>query len=324
MLGLALGVGSWVGLGRPHADEARELAQKMLQRAATPPKPPPPEPKKDDDERAVEFGPLPQQRDPSLVPTLEPRRAPWPNLNPDASISKAWMVAEGPDRSSGKKLVTLTFDDGPFLETTPSVLRALAKYDLHATFFVIGEYLDGEDRRAAATRRLLKKIVDAGHLVGNHTRDHAPLGQIPHAKVIEEIDSCSASIERAIGKKPILFRPPFGELDDYGSAAVRERGLDVMLWSIAVDDMNREDSHRMFREIVQQLERNQGGMILLHDIRFPSIAALRELLAWLKVHKEYEVVDMPTYLAAVDAHPLPYANRDELNRARASARISRR
>src|SRR5439155_12224929 len=126
---------------------------------------------------------------------------------------------------------TFTFDDGPFLETTPSVLKVLRHYRIHASFFVIGEFLEGTDKRAAATRRLLKRVVDAGHLVGNHTFDHAHLGSISHTRVLDEIDRGSAAIERAIGKRPILFRPPFGELDDFGERAAAERHLDVMLWN---------------------------------------------------------------------------------------------
>lgn len=336
VLGGALALGSWIGLGRPPIHDVRD-AENLLARVAAPRSlapggapsaPAAPTTTPAEEERAIEFGPTPEQRDPSLVPTLAPP-APWPRLNPEASIAKAWLVAEGPERQSGRRLVTLTFDDGPFLETTPSVLRVLAKYNLHATFFVIGEYLDGDDRRAAATRRLLQKIVDGGHLVGNHTWDHYRLSQASHAKIVQEIDDCATSVERAIGKKPILFRPPYGELDDFGREAARERGLEVMLWSVAVDDMKRTDSHRMFHELTTQLEHKEGGMVLLHDIRFPSIAALRELLAWLHerhwdpAHPEkpgYDVVDMPTYLKAVAAAPLPYETRDDLNHAREAAR----
>jgi len=204
---------------------------------------------------------------------------------------------------------------------------------VHATFFVIGQYLDGEDKRTRVTRALLRRIVQAGHLVGNHTHDHARLGSVSHTRVLEQIDEGSASIEHAIGRRPILFRPPFGELDDFGSQAAKERGLDVMLWSVAVEDMNRDDAHQMFRELSTQLDHKEGGMVLLHDIRFSSIAALRELLAWLHDHRwdpkrpsrpGYEIVDLPTYLEAVAASPLPYATRDDLERARDAARRLRR
>jgi peptidoglycan/xylan/chitin deacetylase (PgdA/CDA1 family) len=337
-LATGLAVGSWLGVGQPSVDRLRTLAERAVERAIDVPPTPtpgsssgapaadgsaqaPPEP-----ERAIEFGPLPQQRDPGSVPS----RAPWPSLNPDASLARAWLLAEGAhhEPGDGHRLVTLTFDDGPFLETTPKVLRLLKRYHAHATFFVVGQYLDGKDRRAAATRRLLQRIVDEGHLVGNHTRDHAHLAEISHTKVLEQIDDCASLVERAIGKRPILFRPPYGELDEFGSAAARERGLDVTLWSVAVEDMTRDDSHEMFRELTAQLEHKEGGMVLLHDIKPSSIVALAELLAWLRdrpwnpkypSRAGYEIVDMPTYLEATQASPQPYESRVELSRAREAA-----
>lgn len=227
---------------------------------------------------------------------------------------KAWRLAEGPHRAPGdkKKLVTLTFDDGPFPETTPRVLDLLAKHNVHATFFVIGRYLDGEGERARASRDVLKKIDRAGHLIGNHTHDHQLLSAVSHAQVLEQIDRGASSIENAIGKKPILFRPPFGELDDFGQEAVRTRGLDIILWSLEAKDMERDDTQGMYRDLVRYLNYNEGGVVLLHDIRPSSVVLLRKLLDYLELHKYdpnrpnregYAVVDMPTYLRALEASP---------------------
>jgi hypothetical protein len=147
--------------------------------------------------------------------------------------------------------------------------------------------------------------------------------------VLEQIDEGSASIERVTGKKPLLFRPPFGELDDFGRAAVRERGLDVLLWNIEVNDMQRDDPHEMLKDITRQLNHKEGGIVLLHDIRKTSVAVVRELLVWLNEHRwdpkkpsrvGYEVVDLPTYLRAVAAAPQPYETREDLEKARDARR----
>lgn len=259
-----------------------------------------------------ESAPEPPQVQPDTASA--PGFAPWPHLNPEASITKAWRLAEGPRRRPGEKrnVVTLTFDDGPFPETTPKVLELLAMYDIHATFFVIGRYLDGDGERASATRDVLKKIVEAGHLVGNHTHDHALLTTASHTQVLEQIDLGAASIEQAIGKKPILFRPPFGGLDEFGQDAVRERQLDLLLWNVEVQDMERDDTTAMFRELVRQLATHHGGVVLLHDIRWTSVNILKRLLAYLDARRwnperpereGYEVVDLPTYLREVEASP---------------------
>ena len=327
----SLAAGSWLGLGKPSVEDGRSMvaqakasadAQAQVSadaKAAAK--------ARADGDRPADFAPLPQLHDPKSFPSMRP----WPELNPDASLTKAWMVAEGPKYApgNGRRLVTLTFDDGPFPETTPAVLRVLAKHKVHAAFFVIGRYLDGDEPRAKASRETLQAVVAAGHLVGNHTHDHAKLTSVTHTQVLEQIDEGAASIERATGKRPILFRPPFGELDEFGRAAVRERGLDLLLWSVEKSDMRRGDSHEVFRELVGQIEYKEGGIVLLHDIRWTSIKALKELLGWLHDHRwdarhparlGYEIVDLPTYLREVAAAPLPYDSRDELERARRAAR----
>ena len=332
----SLAAGSWLGLGKPSVEDGRVMvanakasADAQAQASATAKA----EGKaRADGDRPADLAPLPQLQDPRSFPSMRP----WPQLNAEASIPKAWMVAEGPHygrgaagAGDGRRLVTLTFDDGPFPETTPAVLRVLAQHKVHAAFFVIGRYLDGEEPRAKASREVLKDVVAAGHLVGNHTHDHARLTNVTHTQVLEQIDEGAASIERATGRRPILFRPPFGELDDFGRAAVRERGLDLLLWSIEKQDMRRADSHAVFRELVGQIEYKEGGIVLLHDIRWTSVHALRELLGWLHDHQwdpkkpsrlGYEIVDLPTYLRAVAAAPLPYATRDELEKAREATR----
>ena len=316
-----LAAGSWLGLGRPSAEQLRARLEATSTTTTT--SAPASSASAKPEEKSVEFGPLPQQRDASSYPSISQ----WPALNEERSVQKAWMVAEGPQRTA-RRLVTLTFDDGPFLETTPVVLKLLARHKIHATFFVLGQYLDGDLPRDRATRRLLVRIEKEGHLIGNHTHDHLNLSNITHNQALDQIDRGAASIERATGKKTMLFRPPFGELDEFGRQAIKDRGLDIMLWSVDASDMTRTDSHQMFKELSQQLEYKEGGVVILHDIRFTSIAALRELLGWLDEHKwnpkeptkpGYDVVDLPTYLRAVKDAPLAYENRDDLIKARDAA-----
>lgn len=289
---IALSAGSWVGLHRTIE----------LPRAAPPPAP----------TVAPETQAMPEVPAPDTAAAAG--FAPWPSLNPDANIMKAWRLAEGPHRAPGDKrrLVTLTFDDGPFPETTPKVLELLAKYGVKATFFVIGRYLDGDGERAVASREVLKDVAAAGHLIGNHTHDHQLLTTSTHTQVLEQIDRGSASIEGAIGKKPILFRPPFGGLDEFGQRAVRDRGLELLLWNVEVQDMERDDPVAMFRELKDQLVKKEGGVVLLHDIRWSSVNILKRLLTYLDTKRYdsarperegYEIVDLPTYLRAVEASP---------------------
>jgi peptidoglycan/xylan/chitin deacetylase (PgdA/CDA1 family) len=296
VLTVSVGLGSWIGLGRPvpvmpHAAPPTEVAPPRATGDAHDP-------------------PLPQAADPSLVPSF----GKWPKTNPEASIAKAWVVAEGPAHrpNEARRLVTFTFDDGPTPEVTPEVLAILKKHRVHATFFVIGKYIEGESARARVARRVLQKIVSAGHLVGNHSYSHANLALLSPWEVTQEIDRSAEAIERVTGNKPILFRPPYGLLDDFGEHAVRERDLDLLLWSVEAQDMERADPDTMFDEMVSQLDYLEGGIVLLHDVKRTTLPLLKRLLEFLRDRpydpmnpekRGYEVVDLPTYLRAASALP---------------------
>jgi peptidoglycan/xylan/chitin deacetylase (PgdA/CDA1 family) len=324
---LALGLGTWLGMGRP---DARALSTagagapgwlgsitSYLTGAAHAASP-----------EAVPSPPL--ERQPSTVDAsgLPDPPSPFPRLNPDDRAEKAWLLAEGPTHApgDGRRLVTFTFDDGPFPETAPTILRILDQHRIRAAFFLIGEYLDGTDRHAVDTRLWARRIADAGHFVGNHTRDHRLLTSLPHAAALAEIDDSAATIERATGKRPVLFRPPYGEVDPWLENALRERRQELVLWSIDVEDMKKSEPDEIVSAIERQLEYKAGGVVLLHDMHWPSVKAFNRLLRWLEAdrwdpdHPEkpgWDIVDLPAYLRATAAAPQPYATREELERARA-------
>jgi peptidoglycan/xylan/chitin deacetylase (PgdA/CDA1 family) len=304
---LALALGSWVGLLGPRIGHAHPES-----RAAPTDRPP------------VDVTTSP------VTASLLPDPTPWPQLNPTASVNRAWLLAEGPapQPGSGRRLVTFTFDDGPFPETTPVVLHVLAKHHVRATFFWIGRYLDGDSDRAVASRKTAKDVRDAGHLIGNHTHDHARLTILSRADALAQMDDGAGSIERAVGLRPCLFRPPFGQLDDFSESVVREEGLTVVLWNIEVGDLLRDDPGAMAESLESQIDFSGGGIVLLHDIRFTTAEALEKTLTWLDKHHYdpakpaavgYDVVDFVDFMRETAASPQPYANRTGLEEARAAA-----
>lgn len=324
---IALVAGSWLGLGlgRPTPESvelvsgnAERLARSALARVAPAAFPTP----------VVDVPPAPvvAPLSPSIGGEL-PDPVPWPRLNASVSLTKAWLLAEGPVRSdeNRRRLVTFTFDDGPSTETTPAVLKTLDRYGVRASFFLIGRYLDGDEPHFAQNRELARKIVAQGHLVGNHTHDHALLTSLSRTDALRQIDAGEASIQHAIGKTPILFRPPYGGLDPFAEEVLRRRGAELVLWSVEAGDWSREDGDGLADSIISQLEYAGGGTVLLHDVRSVTVHALPKILDWLKKHPwdplepehvGYEVVDLPTYLRETGARPQPFADRAELEKAR--------
>jgi peptidoglycan/xylan/chitin deacetylase (PgdA/CDA1 family) len=270
--------------------------------------------------------------DPSALPDPRP---PWPRLNPDDSTERAWLLSEGPAHrpNDGRRLVTFTFDDGPCPETAPTLLRILAEHKVRATFFFIGRYLEGSDRRAEESRMWAARIAAAGHTIGNHTLDHRVLTGLSHTAALAQIDESAAAIERVTGQRPWLFRPPYGAMDEWLEGAARDRRLELLLWNTDVQDIKRSDPDEIMRMLIEHLEYTQGGIVLLHDIHWASVKALNRLLRWIEERRwdpkhpalrGWDIVDLGEYLRATAAAPQPYRTRDELERARHEASIERR
>jgi peptidoglycan/xylan/chitin deacetylase (PgdA/CDA1 family) len=244
-----------------------------------------------------------------------PDPLPWPRLNPACTVHRAWLLAEGPADPS-RKLVTFTFDDGPTTDVTPAVLDTLERHHATATFFFVGASFRGKPEHVKAARAVAERVVGRGHLVGSHTQSHALLTQIDRAKVLSEIDDGIDTIAKITRSRPVLFRPPYGQLDSFGEEAIRARGLELIMWSIEADA--KTDPDAMFASLRDQIAYAGGGIVLMHDTRAATPVALGKLLDWL-ARKRFEVVDLPTYLRETAAHPQPYPDRTSLERARAAA-----
>jgi peptidoglycan/xylan/chitin deacetylase (PgdA/CDA1 family) len=320
ILSAAVGAGSWVGLGRPDAQTALAAGRKAVGSVAH-------EALGRHDTTIPALEKEPRTIDPSALPDPAP---PFPRLNPEARAERAWLLAEGPQHPAGdgRRLVTFTFDDGPSPETDPALLRILETHHIRATFFFIGGYLAGSGRRAAEVRDWAKRIASAGHFIGNHTLDHKLLPLLPEPAALADIDDSAAAIESAVGEKTHLFRPPYGQLDATLEGALKQRELDLVLWSVDVEDMKKADPDEILTALEKQLSYKQGGIVLLHDVHSASVKAFHNLVHWLlaskwdRTHPEkpgWDIVDLKEYMAATAASPQPYGAREDLEKARRAA-----
>ena len=113
---------------------------------------------------------------------------------------------------AGKKLIAITFDDGPHATYTPKVLDMLKEKGVHVTFFVLGENLQSSGQRA-----ILKRAFDEGHEIGSHSYNHPDFKKLSSDEITEQLQKTDSAIEAVIGKTPILFRPPYGSYNQSGS-----------------------------------------------------------------------------------------------------------
>lgn len=266
---------------------------------------------------------------PPVDATLLPNPGPWPPLNADCNLGRAWLLAEGPahDPHDGRRWVTITFDDGPRPETTPEILRLLHKNHVQAAFFFIGRYLEGDKQRAKDSRAIVESALAQGHFIGSHTEDHERLTSLAPTQALGQIDDGIDSLSRVTGKPPFLFRPPYGDLDALTESHLRARGQELIMWSIEASDMKSSDADAMTESLEEQLDFKGGGVVLLHDVRRSTVTVLANLLEWLHARRfdparperpGFVVTDMLTYMQRTAAHPQPYSDRTALESARAA------
>ena len=156
-----------------------------------------------------------------------------------------------------RRAIALTFDDGPTTPFTEQILDTLRKYNVPATFFVCGKNVERHPD-------ILRRIHAEKHSIGNHTYSHPFLCVKRQGRIAEEIDRTQAVIEGLTGRRPKIFRPPFG-IRWFGLfPLLRERGIEDVQWSDAgFDWINRNSPAEIARLALRRLR--PGSVILLHD-----------------------------------------------------------
>jgi len=184
-------------------------------------------------------------------------------------IADRGNVAMGPaSRSAASTKVQLTFDDGPHPIHTPAILDWLKARNMRATFFVLGQNVERYPD-------LMRRIVAEGHAVGNHSWSHPKLSVMSTTKVREQLQRTQDAILKVCGKKPLLFRPPYGAL----SATQRmwfEKvfGLKTLLWDIDTLDWQNDSTEVIVKRIRDGIKSGKSAVLLAHDIHPRILPAL--------------------------------------------------
>ncbi len=160
-----------------------------------------------------------------------------------------------------KKRIAFTFDDGPHYKTTPKVLDKLEELGARATFFVVGY-------NAVNQGKILKRAIELGCEVGNHTSDHALFSRISYDEIVQSVTKVNDIIENATGVRPTLLRPPYGEISKEAAVSL---GMNVIHWSVDPEDWRYRDAQQVADHIIAKAK--DGDIILMHDIYETSYEA---------------------------------------------------
>ena len=176
--------------------------------------------------------------------------------------------------NSEDKKIYLTFDCGYENGYTPAILDALEKHNVKAAFFVVGNYLE-------TSPDLVKRMVEEGHIVGNHTYHHPDMSQISDpASFQEEITSLEKKYQEITGlEMQKFYRPPQGKYSESNLKMAQELGYQTVFWSLAYVDWYVDQQPTQEEAYAKLLPRiHPGAVVLLHSTSKTNAEILDDLL----------------------------------------------
>ena len=154
------------------------------------------------------------------------------------------------------KTASLTFDAAWGNEDTGHLIEILGKYNIRATFFVVGDWVQKYPES-------VKQLADAGHEVMNHSNDHAHFNKLSAEQITANVDACNDKIEAVTGVRPHLFRPPYGEYNDNVVSTLTGMGMFVIQWDCDSLDWKDLSAAEITRRVLGGV--SSGSIVLVHN-----------------------------------------------------------
>lgn len=165
-----------------------------------------------------------------------------------------------------KKIIAITFDDGPHYKNTKKLLDGLRERGVKASFFLVGERIPGNED-------LILQMYKDGHVIGNHTFSHANLTKLSWSEAEKEIANTNKLIEEITGEKVKYIRPPCGYWNDTLKNKVKQIPV---LWSVDPMDWKEPNTTVVVNSVMNEVD--NGDIILFHDIYSSSVVAALEVV----------------------------------------------
>lgn len=201
-----------------------------------------------------------------------------------AGEKKPSVTPLGGDVDPNKPMIALTFDDGPSYENTEKILNVLTKNNARATFFVVGT-------NAEAYPDILKKEIEAGCQIGNHTAEHLNLSELSDKEVTNAVEKVNNIVKKATGVVPTAVRPPYGAYNKKVQKILNK--YKFILWSVDTEDWKDLDAKKTSKKVLS--EAYDGAIILMHDIH-PSTAEAAETFVPKLIEQGYQLVTVDELL----------------------------
>ena len=188
--------------------------------------------------------------------------------------------------ATDKKQVSLSFDAAWGNEFTKPLLDILETNKIRSTFFLVGDWVRNYPDD-------VKMIADAGHDIGSHSDTHPYMTKLDGDAMKAEIDRCSSEIEKLTGKRPTLFRPPYGDYNNAVVDTVKEKGMYCIQWSIDSLDWQDPSPDEIVKKVQNELA--PGAIILMHNGAKNTPEALPRVIEYIR-SQGYEIVPISELL----------------------------
>jgi peptidoglycan/xylan/chitin deacetylase (PgdA/CDA1 family) len=255
--------------------------------------------------RAKPVHPIEAAPKPAASPKVEKEAAvktPAPPKEPPITFNSVHV--DGP-------YIAMTFDDGPSATLTPKLLDILAAHHMKVTFFVLGEMV-------AEHPEILARAAREGHEIASHSWSHPNLAKMGQEGVRSQLQRTDDQIKSATGKRPTLFRPPYGSITERQKRWIHDEfGYDIILWDVDPLDWKRPGPAVVRNRILK--ETRPGSIVLSHDIHPGTIEAMPSTFDQLEA-KGFKFVTVSELLSmATPATPHPKASPAEKTVAKPAA-----
>ena len=167
------------------------------------------------------------------------------------------------------KVLSISFDAAWGNEDTQQLIDILSKYNVTATFFVVGEWVDKYPES-------VKALSDAGHEVMSHSDTHAHFNSLSSDEIIADLNACGDKIEKVTGTRPTLFRCPYGEYDDHVINAVRSMGVEPIQWDVDSLDWKDLSAADITKRVTSKVQ--PGSIVLFHNAALHTPEALPAII----------------------------------------------
>jgi Predicted xylanase/chitin deacetylase len=197
--------------------------------------------------------------------TLQPSPLPKPKISDGPEYSRRQPVSVDLVRLFPKLIIrrgnpgipalALTFDDGPDLKYTPKILDTLRKYNVKATFFVVGTQI-------IKYPSVFRRIIREGHEIGSHSFQHLKICELPAAQIQYQLNHNNDVIRHNGGSPTLIFRPPYGALDPASVETIAKLGYRIILWTVDSLDWRGLKMRQVESNVIPKL--NRGDIVLQH------------------------------------------------------------